>query len=82
MSIVAEDNYLTLSCLILESALELSFLMNILKQLEHGQELSASFPLHARKYRYLTMIHFTVRRALPWAPNKPFYKLANQDTRI
>ena len=25
---------------------------------------------------------FTVRRALPWPPNKLFYKLANQDTRI
>ena len=27
-------------------------------------------------------IVITVRRALPWPPNKHFYKLANQDTRI
>ena len=25
---------------------------------------------------------FTVRRALPWPPNKHFYKLANQDIRM
>ena len=25
---------------------------------------------------------FTVRRALPWPPNKHFYKLANQDIQM